>query len=77
MSAHDDRVDPRTGRAVERALGARPSIADEQASMVRRRVVDSHGVAVVIRQAGIDLTEILAANASTRALLRPLAVKFK
>ena len=39
-------------RAVERALERRPTLADEQAAMVRRLVLDGDGVAVVVGQAG-------------------------
>jgi conjugative relaxase-like TrwC/TraI family protein len=61
LSAHDDRVNPRAALAVERALDARPSIADEQAAMVRRLVLDPEGVAVVVGQAGTGKTFALGA----------------
>ena len=48
-------------RAVERALQRRPTIADEQAAMVRRLVLDGDGVAVVVGQAGTGKTFALAA----------------
>ena len=47
--------------AVERALRRRPTIADEQATMVRRLVLDGDGVAVVVGQAGTGKTFALAA----------------
>jgi conjugative relaxase-like TrwC/TraI family protein len=47
--------------SVERALRQRPSIAEEQASMVRRLVLAGDGVAVVIGQAGTGKTFALAA----------------
>jgi type II secretory pathway predicted ATPase ExeA len=46
---------------VERALLLRPTIADEQAEMVRRLVLDPDGVAAVIGQAGTGKTYALAA----------------
>ena len=46
---------------MERALRRRPTIADEQAEMVRRLVLDGDGVAVVIGQAGTGKTFALAA----------------
>lgn len=49
------------GNAVERALRRRPTIAGEQAEMVRRLVLDGDGVAVVIGQAGTGKTFALAA----------------
>ena len=48
-------------RAVDRALRQRPTIAGEQAEMVRRLVLDGDGVAVVIGQAGTGKTFALAA----------------
>jgi len=47
--------------AVERAIRRRPTIAGEQAEMVRRLVLDGDGVAVVIGQAGTGKTYALAA----------------
>jgi hypothetical protein len=47
--------------AVDRALRRRPTIADEQAEMVRRLVLDGDGVAVVVGQAGTGKTFALAA----------------
>jgi len=47
--------------AVDRAIKRRATIADEQAAMVRRLVLDGDGVAVVIGQAGTGKTYALAA----------------
>ena len=47
--------------AVDRAIRRRPTIADEQAEMVRRLVLDGDGVAVVVGQAGTGKTYALAA----------------
>ena len=47
--------------AVDRAIRRRPTIAGEQAEMVRRLVLDGDGVAVVVGQAGTGKTYALAA----------------
>jgi len=47
--------------AVDRALMRRPTIAGEQAEMVRRLVLGGDGVAVVVGQAGTGKTFALAA----------------
>ena len=47
--------------AVDRAIRRRPTIAGEQAAMVRRLVLDRDGVAVVVGQAGTGKTYALAA----------------
>lgn len=47
--------------AVARAIRRRPTIAGEQAEMVRRLVLDGDGIAVVIGQAGTGKTYALAA----------------
>jgi ATP-dependent exoDNAse (exonuclease V) alpha subunit len=46
---------------VDRAIGRRPTLAEEQAGMVRRLVLDGDGVAVVVGQAGTGKTYALAA----------------
>jgi ATP-dependent exoDNAse (exonuclease V) alpha subunit len=52
-------------RAVDRTIQRRPTIADEQAAMVRRLVRDGDGVAVVIGQAGTGKTYALTAAQET------------
>ena len=61
LTARDRRASPRAATAVERALRRRPSIADEQAAMVRRLVLEPAGVAVVVGQAGTGKTFALGA----------------
>ena len=61
LTARAEPVSSRAARAVERAIESRPTLADEQAAMVRRLVLDPAGVAVVVGQAGTGKTFALAA----------------
>jgi conjugative relaxase-like TrwC/TraI family protein len=61
LTPQEDPPDAQAERAVERAIESRPSIADEQAAMVRRLVLDPAPVAVVVGQAGTGKTFALGA----------------
>jgi conjugative relaxase-like TrwC/TraI family protein len=61
ISAREHRLSPRAAAAVERAIRRRPTMAGEQAAMVRRLLLDPSTVAVVVGQAGTGKTSALAA----------------
>ena len=61
LESQDARVGIARTRAVDRAIAARPTIAGEQAVMVRRLTEEGAGVAVVVGEAGTGKTFALGA----------------
>jgi len=61
VERRDARMAVARPQAIRRAIGRRPSLADEQAEMVRRLTADGDGVAVVVGPAGTGKTYALAA----------------